>query len=97
MYSLKIITGLASNQGNQKDQGRSCVQHSTTHLKEEFWGPMLNRVGRIGQSWWKALYSKDVLEKKAKRWESMEAEDAKQEFHWWLAGATFLQLGTFCK
>ena len=54
----------------------------------------MNHVGTIGQSW-KALYSKDVLEKKAKRWESMEAEDAEQEFYWWLAGATFLQLGTW--
>jgi len=34
--------------------------------------------------------SKDVLEKKAKRWESMKAE---REFYWWLAGAAFLQIG----
>ena len=40
------------------------------------------------------MVSKDALEKKAKRWESMEAEDAEQEFYWWLAGATFLQLET---
>jgi len=40
------------------------------------------------------MVSKDALEKKAKRWESMEAEDAEQKFYWWLAGATFLQLGS---
>ena len=46
-----------------------------------FWGARLNHVSTIGQSWWKALYPKDVLEKKAKRWESMEAEDAEQGFY----------------
>ena len=29
-----------------------------------FWGAMLNHVGTVGQSWWEALYSKNVLEKK---------------------------------
>jgi len=36
--------------------------------------------------------SKDFLEKKAKRWESMKAE---RQFYWWLAGAAFLQIGTW--
>merc|ERR1711962_738165 len=49
----------------------------------------------MGTSWWKAQNSKDVLEKKRKEWSSMEAGDAEREFYWWLAGATFLQLGTW--
>ena len=44
---------------------------------------------------WKGVISKDVLDKKAKRWANMKAEDAEKEFFWWLAGATFLQLGTW--
>ena len=37
----------------------------------------------------------EALEKKEQRWKSMKAEDAEREFFWWLAGATFLQLGTW--
>ena len=43
---------------------------------------------------WKAMLSKDALEKKAQQWESMRADDAEREFYWWFAGATFLQIGT---
>jgi len=39
--------------------------------------------------------SKDVLEKKAQRWESMKTEDTEREFYWSLAGAAFLQIGTW--
>jgi len=60
-----------------------------------FWGGIVNYIGTMGTSWWKAQNSKDVLEKKRKEWSSMEAGDAEREFYWWLAGATFLQLGTW--
>jgi len=60
-----------------------------------FWGGLVNYVGTLGTSLWKATYSKDVLEKKSKQWSSMKAEDAEREFYWWMAGATFLQLGTW--
>ena len=49
----------------------------------------------LGNSIWKGVVSKDVLDKKAKQWEGMKAEDVEKEFFWWLAGATFLQLGTW--
>jgi len=60
-----------------------------------FWGGIVNYIGTMGTSWWKVQNSKDVLEKKSKQWSSMEAGDAEREFYWWLAGATFLQLGTW--
>ena len=59
-----------------------------------FWGGIVNYIGTMGTSWWKAQNSKDVLEKKRKEWSSMEAGDAEREFYWWLASAAFLQLGT---
>jgi len=60
-----------------------------------FWGAMVNNMATFFNAIWKAQYSKDALEKKAKRWESMDAEAAEREFYWWLAGAAFLQIGTF--
>ena len=60
-----------------------------------FWGAMLNHLGTVSNSIWKAVTSKEALEKKEKQWENMKAEDAEREFYWWLAGAAFLQIGTF--
>ena len=60
-----------------------------------FWGAMLNNIGTVANSLWKALVSKDALEKKALQWKSMKAEDAERDYYWWLAGAAFLQIGTF--
>jgi len=60
-----------------------------------FWGAMLNNIGTVANSLWKALVSKDALEKKAQQWKSMKAEDAERDYYWWLAGAAFLQIGTF--
>merc|ERR1711972_777081 len=56
---------------------------------------MLNHLGTVSNSIWKAVTSKEALEKKEKQWENMKAEDAEREFYWWLAGAAFLQIGTF--
>ena len=52
-------------------------------------------IPALGNSVWKGVVSKDVLDKKAKQWATMKAEDVEREFFWWLAGATFLQLGTW--
>ena len=87
------------------------IQKSLARIKEEavfniealvrkkndmvFWGAWLNNIGTLGNSIWKATLSKEALEKKEQRWKSMKAEDAEREFFWWLAGATFLQLGTW--
>ena len=62
-------------------------------LKKTAYGQV--KIPALGNSIWKGVTSKDVLEKKSKRWASMKAEDAEKEFFWWLAGATFLQLGTW--
>ena len=56
---------------------------------------MINNFRTFFNSIWKAITAKDALEKKAKHWESMEAEEAEQKFYWWLAGATFLYLGAW--
>jgi len=87
------------------------IQKSLARIKEEavfnieararkkndmvFWGAWLNNIGTFGNSIWKATLSKEALEKKEQRWKSMKTEDAEREFYWWLAGATFLQLGTW--
>ena len=78
---------------------REAVSNIEARLQEKnnlaFWGAMLNNLGSLSNAIWKAVTSKEALEKKAKRWESMDAEDAEREFYWWLAGAAFLQIGTF--
>merc|ERR1719481_2199971 len=68
---------------------RGAVSDIEARLQEK------NNLGSLSNAIWKAVTSKEALEKKAKRWESMDAEDAEREFYWWLAGAAFLQIGTF--
>jgi len=78
---------------------RGAVSKIENRLQEKnnlaFWGAMVNNIATFFNAIWKARYSKEALEKKEKRWESMETEDAEREFYWWLAGAAFLQIGTF--
>jgi len=78
---------------------REAVSNIEARLGEKnnlaFWGAMLNHLGTVSNSIWKAVTSKEALEKKEKQWENMKAEDAEREFYWWLAGAAFLQIGTF--
>ena len=42
---------------------------------------MINNFRTFFNSIWKAITAKDALEKKTKHWESMEAEEAEQEFY----------------
>ena len=78
---------------------REAVSNIENRIQEKnnlaFWGAMVNNVGTVANSIWKAVTSKEALEKKIQQWENMKAEDAEREFYWWLAGAAFLQIGTF--
>ena len=90
MAQIKILLPGIKEEAVSSIESRKSYKNKITFL-----GAMLNNLGSLSNAIWKAVTSKEALEKKAKRWESMDAEDAEREFYWWLAGAAFLQIGTF--
>jgi len=93
---LKEMTVIMNSLARIKEGAVSNIEQRLQRKNDlVFWGAWLNHIGTLGNSMWKAMSSKDVLEKKIQRWENMKAEDAERELYWWLAGATLLQLGTW--